>query len=247
MASTRTRFAPRPAMVLATVLPIGCAPHMKVPADLDDAVVLDVAGRTPDRFAGDELSFGSYHADSVSRGYTSSFVDRDFFGKALDEIRSYPEDDSFSYRLSDGEHDFHAVCTAAPQRTEMPGFTSTTTHHLQCVCAAKEPQRVVQLSLAGEDDVLRGVLSQPSASYSGAGTPDLPRAAPPAQNPPRPPRPAPASSPPSTCWRRVGSGSIPACPPTRPTPSPVRPSPSCSTTDASPIPDCPPSPRTPCA
>ncbi|MCA9621435.1 MAG: hypothetical protein KC731_20580 [Myxococcales bacterium] len=169
-------------MVLATVLPIGCAPHMKVPADLDDAVVLDVAGRTPDRFAGDELSFGSYHADSVSRGYTSSFVDRDFFGKALDEIRSYPEDDSFSYRLSDGEHDFHAVCTAAPQRTEMPGFTSTTTHHLQCVCAAKEPQRVVQLSLAGEDDVLRGVLSQPSASYSVAGTRDLAGTALPAQN-----------------------------------------------------------------
>jgi hypothetical protein len=160
--------------VLAASLLGACAPHMKLPVELDDALEIGVDGRREgDRFATEELRFGRYRADGFARGFTSSFVDRVFFGKALDEVRSYPQGDSFSYRLSDGDRDFRAVCTAAVQQTLLPGLAATTTNHLHCVCASRKPQRVVQLSLAGEDALLRGVLSQPSASYSVAGTRDL--------------------------------------------------------------------------
>ena len=158
----------------AAALSAGCAQRMQVPTELADAVEHPIEGRAgDDRFLSNELALGQYRAASISRGWTTSFVARDFFGKALDEIRAYPQRDSYSFAFHGTQEEWRAVCTARPQHTALPNFTPTDTNHLGCACMTEAGGRAVHIDLASETDVLRGVMSQPSGSFSIAGTRDL--------------------------------------------------------------------------
>jgi hypothetical protein len=157
-----------PMLLLAMAgLGLGCAKRLKLPPGLDDAVPHAVTGRAAERFESHELNFGPYAAFSISRGYESSFGDRQFFGKSIDQLRAFPEEDSYSFRFK-ASVEWRTVCSTAPLHASISDAAAK--HQLTCMCVEPGARTVAELQAASDSDELRGIIRASGKSYSLHGS-----------------------------------------------------------------------------